>query len=133
VIVVVGLVFTPIVARTVRAAVSVESEREYVEAARLRGEGPVHIALREILPNITGPLLVEATARLGGAVFASASLSFLGLGVQPPTPDWGLAIATDYVYLPTAWWAAVFPALALSTLVIGVGLVAEALSEESAR
>ncbi|MDP9134197.1 MAG: ABC transporter permease, partial [Actinomycetota bacterium] len=90
IILVVGIVFAPIIARTVRAAVLNERELEYVAAARLRNERTPYILFGEILPNVIGPVIVEFTVRLGYAVFTVATLSFLGLGVQPPAPDWGL-------------------------------------------
>src|SRR3954453_24022018 len=92
-IVVIGIAFTPIVARTVRSAVLAERNLDYVQAAKLRGERPPYIMLVEILPNVTGPIIVEATVRLGYAVFAVATLAFVGYGPQPPSPDWGLQIA----------------------------------------
>lgn len=127
VILVIGIIFTPLIARTVRSAVLVEREREYVAAARLRGERGPRIMAMEILPNITGPILVEATIRLGYAIFASATLAFLGLGIQDPSPDWGLQIANGRAYLQIAWWMVIFPAAALATLVVGVNLVADGL------
>src|SRR5919204_317394 len=93
VIVVIGIISPPLVARTVRSAVLEERERESVAAARLRGERGLRIMAWEILPNISGPILVEATVRLGYAIFTAATLSFLGLGLQDPSPDWGLTIA----------------------------------------
>ncbi len=127
VILVIGIIFTPLIARTVRSAVIVEREREYVSAARLRGERGPRIMVAEILPNITGPILVEGTIRLGYAIFAAATLAFLGLGIQDPSPDWGLAIANGRAYLQVAWWMVLFPATALATLVVGVNLVADGL------
>lgn len=127
VILVIGIIFTPLIARTVRSAVLVEREREYVAAARLRGERGPRIMAVEILPNITGPVLVEGTIRLGYAIFAAATLAFLGLGIQDPSPDWGLAIANGRAYLQIAWWMVLFPAAALATLVVGVNLVADGL------
>ena len=127
VILVIGIIFTPLIARTVRSAVLVEREREYVAAARLRGDRGPRIMVAEILPNITGPILVEATIRLGYAIFAAATLAFLGLGIQDPSPDWGLAIANGRAYLQVAWWMVLFPATALATLVVGVNLVADGL------
>jgi len=127
VILVIGVVFTPIVARTVRSAVLSEREREYVAAARLRGESGGYIMVSEILPNILSPIAVEATIRLGYAIFTSATLSFLSLGIQEPSPDWGLTISLGRVYLQAAPWVVVFPALALATLVVAVNLVADGL------
>ncbi|GAA0991703.1 ABC transporter permease [Subtercola frigoramans] len=128
-----ALFFMPLVARTVRGAVINVKNQEYVEAARLRGESTPYILFAEILPNISGVLVVEATVRLSSAIVTSASLSFIGLGVQPPSPDWGLAIATEAPYLTIAWWAALFPSLALASLVVGVALLAEGLREGSER
>jgi peptide/nickel transport system permease protein len=127
IILVIGIIFTPLIARTVRSAVLVEREREYVAAARLRGERGIRIMLWEILPNITGPILVEATVRLAYAIFTAASISFLGLGLQDPSPDWGLQIANGRAYLQVGWWMVIFPAAALATLVVGVNLVADGL------
>jgi peptide/nickel transport system permease protein len=129
VIFVIAIVFTPLVARTVRSAVLVEREREYVAAAKLRGESGLYVMAAEILPNITGPIAVEATVRLGYAIFTSATLSFLGLGLKPPSPDWGLAVSDGRAYLQIAPWIVLFPALALATLVVAVNLVADGLKQ----
>jgi len=130
-IVVIGVVFTPIVARTVRAAVLAEGQLEYVAAARLRGERAPYVMFAEILPNVLGPIVVEATVRLGYAIFAVAGLTFLGFGVQPPAPDWSLQIADSYSLLTagTYWWTVLFPALAIATLVVGVNLIADGLQQ----
>lgn len=126
VILVIGIVFAPIISRTVRAATLSEVHLDYVAAARLRGEHAVSIMLIEILPNVLGPIVVEATVRLGYAIFTVATLSFLGFGIQPPSPDWGLAIAENYPLIAGgAWWTVVFDALATASLVIGVNLVAD--------
>jgi peptide/nickel transport system permease protein len=127
VILVIGIVFTPLVARTVRSAVLQERERDYVAAARLRGDNRLYIMFGEILPNITGPIVVEATIRFGYAIFTSATLSFLGLGIQQPSPDWGLTIALARGSVAIQPWVALFPALALATLVVGVNLLADGL------
>jgi peptide/nickel transport system permease protein len=124
-IVVIGLAFMPIVARTVRSAVLVEQDLDYVQAAKLRGELPPYIMLVEILPNVMGPIVVEATIRLGYAVFAVATLAFLGYGPQPPSPDWGLQIAEQYADISLAWWAVVFPGLAIASLVVAINLIAD--------
>jgi peptide/nickel transport system permease protein len=127
IILVIGIIFTPLIGRTVRSAVLAEREREYVAAARLRGERGIRIMVWEILPNITGPIMVEATVRLAYAIFTAATLSFLGLGLQDPSPDWGLQIANGRAYMQVGWWMVIFPAAALATLVVGVNLVADGL------
>jgi peptide/nickel transport system permease protein len=126
-IVVIGLAFAPIVARTVRSAVLVERDLDYVQAAKLRGERPPYILLVEILPNVMGPIVVEATIRLGYAVFAVATLAFVGYGPQPPSPDWGLQIAEQYSDVTLAWWSVVFPALAIASLVVAINLIADTI------
>ena len=129
VILVIGLGFAPIIARTVRAAVLSEAQLEYVGAARLRRERAPYVMFVEILPNVMGPVLVEFTVRLGYAVFAIATLSFLGLGIPPPSPDWGLTISEQYTYLiSNFWWPVLFPALAIASLVIAVNMFADGLS-----
>jgi peptide/nickel transport system permease protein len=130
-IVVIGAVFTPLVARTVRAAVLAERDLDYVPAARLRGEHAPFIMFVEILPNVMGPIIVEGTVRLGYAIFAVAGLTFLGFGIQPPSPDWSLQISQNYALLAggSYWWTVLFPALAVATLVVAVNLVADGLTQ----
>jgi peptide/nickel transport system permease protein len=130
-IIVIGVVFTPLVARTVRAAVLAERDLDYVSAARLRGEKAPYIMFVEMLPNVMGPIIVEATVRLGYAIFAVAGLTFLGFGIQPPSPDWSLQISQNYALLAggSYWWTVLFPALAIATLVIGVNLIADGLTQ----
>jgi peptide/nickel transport system permease protein len=130
VIIVIGFIFTPLIARTVRSAVLVESQLDYLSSARLLGEKPPHIMFVEILPNVVPAILVEFTVRLGYAIFTVATLSFLGYGVQPPTPDWGSDIAANYGVLPAGyWWETLFPALAIASLVIGVNLVTDSIEQ----
>jgi peptide/nickel transport system permease protein len=124
-ILVIGALFTPVVSRTIRSAVIGEREREYVMAARLRGERSAFVMAREILPNITQPIIVEGTVRLGYAVFTVATLSFLGFGLEPPSSDWGLVIANEYGVLQSSPWVVLFPALALASLVIAINLIAD--------
>ncbi len=132
VIFVIGFTFAPIVARTVRAAVLAERDLDYVAAAKLRREGSTYIMFREILPNVLPPILVETTVRLGYAIFAVASLSFIGFGIQPPSPDWGLSIASNYAMIGGGyWWTVLFDGLAIASLVVGVNLIADGL--QSAR
>jgi peptide/nickel transport system permease protein len=128
IILVIALVFSPLIARTVRTSVLLERELDYVAAARLRGEKSPYIMFVEILPNVMSPILVEFTVRIGYAVFALATLSFLGFGVQPPSPDWALDIATNYGLVSAGyWWEVLFDALALASLVIGINLIADAV------
>ncbi|WP_207481093.1 ABC transporter permease [Arenibaculum pallidiluteum] len=127
VILVIGIVFAPLVARTMRAAALVEVRKDYVRAAELRGEGIAYVMFREVLPNVAGPLAVEATLRLGYAVFTAATLGFLGLGAQPPAPDWGLMVAENQALLTTAPWTVLFPALAIAWVVVGIALVSDGL------
>jgi peptide/nickel transport system permease protein len=128
VIYIVALLFTPIVARTVRSAVIGERELDYVTSAKLRGESGMFIMSREILPNITGPIIVELTVRIGYAIFTVSTLSFLGVGIQRPSPDWGLAISDGRDLLrANIWWPITFPALAIATLVVGVNLIADSI------
>jgi peptide/nickel transport system permease protein len=127
-VLVVGLLFAPIVARTVRAAVLAERELDYVQAAKLRGETGLVIMSREILPNVTGPIIVELTVRLGYAIFTISTLSFLGVGIQPPSPDWGLQISEEYSMIINGyWWTVLFPSIAIASLVVAANLIADAL------
>lgn len=129
VIVVIGIVFAPMIARPVRAAVLSERELEYIQAASLRKESAAYMMFGEILPNVTGTVLVEFTLRLGYAVFAIATLSFLGFGIQPPAPDWGLQIFENYALINAGiWWSALFPALAIASLIIGVNFLFDGLT-----
>jgi peptide/nickel transport system permease protein len=129
-IVIIGFVFTPLIARTVRAAVLSERHLDYLSAARLLGENSARIMFGEILPNIMPTILVEFTVRLGYAVFAVATLSFLGFGVQPPTPDWGSDIAANYSGLLAGyWWQVLFPALAIASLVTAVNLITDSIEQ----
>jgi peptide/nickel transport system permease protein len=127
---VIGIVFAPIIAKTVRAAVLGERQLEYVQAAHLRNERSPYIMFVEILPNVMGPVIVEFTVRLGYAIFTVATLSFLGFGADPSVPDWGKDIADHYQYINGGvWWAVLFPSLAIATLVIGINLIADAIAQ----
>jgi len=129
-IIVIGLVFTPLIARTVRSAVLVERQQDYLASARLLGEHRSYIMFAEVLPNVLPAVLVEFTVRLGYAIFAVASLSFLGFGIQPPTPDWGADIYANYGVLPAGyWWMTLFPALAIASLVIAINLVTDSIEQ----
>jgi peptide/nickel transport system permease protein len=129
VVLVIGLIFAPVVSRTVRAAVLTEAELDYVQAARLRGERSGYIMYQEILPNVMSPIVVEFTVRLGYAIFTVASLTFIGFGVPPPSPDWAAQINQYWTLIDPYWWMTLFPALAIASLVVAVNLVADGVRE----
>lgn len=127
-ILVIGVVFTPLIARTVRAAVLQERELDYVAAARLQGERAPYVMFVEILPNVLPPILVEFTVRLGYAIFTVAALSFLGFGIQLPSPDWGLEISQNYPQVAAGfWWEVLFDMLAIASLIVAVNLVSDSI------
>src|SRR5665811_948867 len=126
-ILVIAVLYIPMFARIARSMVLDLRTREFVEAARLRGEKRSYILFREMLPNALPPLLVEASIRFAYSIFLVASLGFLGLGVQPPSPDWGLQINEARNYFRQAPWMLLFPAGAISTLVVSVNLMSDGL------
>jgi peptide/nickel transport system permease protein len=126
----IGFIFTPLIARTVRSAVQVESQLDYIPSASLVGDRSLRIMFVEILPNVLPTVLVEYTVRLGYAIFAVATLAFLGFGVQLSTPNWGTDINANYVLLSAGyWWETLFPALAIASLIIAINLVADAIEQ----
>ena len=127
VLIVIAAVYTPIVARVVRSEVLSIKHRGFIDAARLRGESTAYILSREILPSVLPALSVEAALRFSYAIFLVASLGFLGVGVQPPSPDWGLMVKEARIYVRLTPWSLVAPATAISLLVIGVNLLADGL------
>jgi len=127
-IIVIGVLFTPLIARTVRAAVLLERELDYVSAARLRGERAPYIMFVEILPNVFAPIMVEFTVRLAYAIFAILTLTFLGVGVQPPAADWALDIQANFGVVPAGyWWEVTFAAIAVITLAVSVTLISDSI------
>ena len=128
-IVAIGVVYTPQYARLIRGQVLSIKTTEYVLAARAVGASPLRIMLRHVLPNSFTPLLVMATLQSGTVVVETAGLSFLGLGAQPPSPDWGALLADGQSYFLTAWWIATFPGLAIFAVVIGFNLFGDALRD----
>lgn len=116
-------------ARTVRADVLQVKARPFIEAARLMGVPEREIVLRHVLPNIVSPILIQAGMRVSIAILLGSGLSFLGLGVVPPTPDWGLMIAEGRGFISMAPWMAGMPGLALATLLVGLNLLAEGLRD----
>lgn len=127
VLIVIAIVYTPIVARVVRSVVLGVKQKGFVEAARVQGESAPYILFREILPSVLPALTVEAALRFSYAIFLVASLGFLGVGVQPPNPDWGLMVNEARTFVSLTPWALYFPAAAISLLVIGVNLMADGL------
>ncbi|HSF81305.1 MAG TPA: ABC transporter permease [Anaerolineales bacterium] len=127
VLIVILVVYTPIVARVVRSVVLSIKSRGFVEAARLQGESTGWILVREILPSVLPALAVESALRFSYAIFLVASLGFLGLGVQPPSPNWGLMVKEARQSMSQTPWALYYPAAAISLLVIGVNLMADGL------
>lgn len=132
----VGLSTAPGYARLIRGQLFQVRSSDFVEAARVLGHGPARILVRHILPNAVAPLFVLATLGVGQAVVWASALSYLGLGAQPPAPEWGAMLAAARTYLATAWWLTAFPGLmivatALSTTVLGRGL--QRRSREDAR
>ncbi len=127
VIVVIGFGYIPLSGRVIRAAALSVRNLDYIAAARLRGASGLSIMVTEVLPNITGPIVVEGTVRIGYAVFAAASLSFLGLGVPPPSPNWGAMINDTHIYIQVDPWIVLAPTLAIGSLVVAINLVADGL------
>ena len=130
VLVVIIVVYTPIVARVVRSVVLSVKTKGFIDAARLQGESLGRILFREILPSALPALAVEASLRFSYAIFLVASLGFLGIGVQPPSPDWGLMVKEARAYVSQAPWSLYFPAGAIALLVVGVNLMADGLKRE---
>ncbi|MFO7743095.1 MAG: ABC transporter permease [Anaerolineae bacterium] len=134
VVLAIAIVGTPGIARLVRSLTLDIRTRDYVRAAEVRGESPWYIMFVEILPNARGPIIVDAMLRVGYAIFAMGTLGFLGLGLPPPSPDWGSMVAKGRQYiLSGSPWAALWPSVAIGSLVVGLNLFADGLSEESTR
>ena len=134
VVIAITIVGTPGIARLVRSLALDIRTREYIRAAETRGENPWYIMFVEILPNARGPIIVDAMLRVGYAIFAMGTLGFLGLGLPPPSPDWGSMVAKGREFiLQGSPWAALWPSLAIASLVVGLNLLADGLLEESMR
>ena len=127
VVIAIMIVFVPRSTRVLRSVALGLKNLEFVEAAKVRGESAFYVITRELLPNATGPIVVEFAIRLSFAILLSTSLGFIGVGVQPPEPDWGLMVSEGRQYLQTAPWLMLFPALAISTAVIGANLFGDGL------
>ncbi|ELZ86913.1 ABC-type transport system permease protein (probable substrate dipeptides/oligopeptides) [Haloferax gibbonsii ATCC 33959] len=125
----IGVVFTPGIARITRSSTLSVKNEEYITAAEARGESLYHIAFREILPNVSSPILVEASIRVGFGILIGTSLSFLGLGTQPPFPDWGYMISVSRSHLHSSIWFMLWPSLALGFTIMGFNLIGDALRD----
>lgn len=132
VVIAITIVGVPGIARLVRSLTLDVRTREYIRAAETRGENPWYIMFIEILPNARGPIIVDAMLRVGYAIFAMGTLGFLGLGIPPPSPDWGSMVAAGREFiLQGSPWAALWPCVAIASLVVGLNLLADGLREES--
>ncbi len=129
VMIAVGIGAVPVYARTVRGSTLSVRQLEYVEAARAAGATTARVLGRHILRNIAAPILVLATLGIGINILIAAGLSYIGLGAQPPTPEWGAMLSGARQYLRDAWWTAVFPGLAITAAVIGVNLLGDGLRD----
>lgn len=129
VMIAVGVATIPGYARLVRGTVLSAKENIYVEAARVTGCSGLRIMFVHILPNVIAPVIVLSTVQFGVAILTAAGLSFLGLGAQPPTPEWGLMVSMGRDYLGMAWWMSTFPGLAITIAVIAINLVGDGLRE----
>ena len=129
IIFVIGISFMPNNSRVIRSAALAVKPLEFVQSARLRGEPTIYIMFREIFPNVFPVVAVEATIRLSFALLLTAGLGFLGLGVKPPEPDWGLMVSENADHLGTVPWAALAPGIAMASLVVGINLLADGIRQ----
>jgi peptide/nickel transport system permease protein len=125
----IGLTATPIFVRLTRGQVMAVKVEDYVEAARAVGNPPVRVAVKHILPNIMPALIVQATISIATAIIAEASLSFLGLGQQPPAPSWGSMLNTAQRFLTNAPWMAIWPGLAIFLAVLSFNILGDGLRD----
>ncbi|QQR38758.1 ABC transporter permease subunit [Devosia rhizoryzae] len=125
----IAIVLQPHFARLVRAAVMAEKNREYVTAAKLSGAGHLRLMLVTILPNCLGPIIVQATLSFSNAILDAAALGFLGMGAQPPTPEWGTMLATAREFILKAPWVVTFPGLAILITVLAINLIGDGLRD----
>lgn len=134
VVIAISIVGVPGIARLVRSLTLDIKTREYIRAAETRGESAWFIMFVEILPNTRGPIIIDAMLRVGYAIFAMGTLGFLGLGMPPPSPDWGSMVAKGRAFILTGDpWAALWPSIAIASLVVGLNLLADGIREESMR
>lgn len=124
-----GIGTIPSYARTVRASVLTIKDQEYIEAARAGGAGDLRIVIRHIIPNCLAPIIVRSTLGVASAILTCASLSYIGLGIQPPTPEWGSMLNTGKAYLLNEWYMALFPGLAIMLVILALNLLGDGLRD----
>jgi peptide/nickel transport system permease protein len=125
----IGLGNVPVYARVVRAAIMTVKEQEFVEASRAIGANTGRLLLRHMLPNAMAPIIVQATLGVAGAILSAAGLSFLGLGIQPPTPEWGSMLSAGRQYIRDAWWIVTFPGLTIMVTIFALNLLGDGLRD----
>ncbi|MEF3130407.1 ABC transporter permease subunit [Rhizobium sp. 268] len=125
----ISLVNQPHFVRLTRASVITEREKEYVIASRVAGAGTFRLMFKTILPNCLGPLIVQATLAFSAAILDAAALGFLGMGAQPPTPEWGTMLAESREFISRAWWVVTFPGLAILITVLAINLMGDGLRD----
>jgi peptide/nickel transport system permease protein len=128
-VVAITIVYTPLFVRVMRAPVLAEREKEYVEAVRALGATRLVVALKHVLPNVLSPFVVQGTVAFSQAILIEASLSYLGLSAQPPTPSWGNMLNEGRTYLETAPWISVFPGIAIMIAVLAFNLIGDGLRD----
>ena len=125
----VAIATVPQYARTVRASVLSIKELEYIEASTCIGSSKIRTLFRHVLPNCMAPIIVTMSLSVSGAILAASSLSFIGLGIQPPTPEWGAMLAAGRPYIRDAWWVITFPGLAIMTVIFALNMLGDALRD----
>lgn len=125
----ISIVLQPHFVRLTRAAVLTEKSKDYVTAARVAGGGPIRIMFRTVLPNCLGPIIVQAALSFSTAVLDTAALGFLGMGAQPPTPEWGTMLAESREFILSAWWVVTFPGLCILVTVLAINLMGDGLRD----
>ncbi|PKA41004.1 dipeptide ABC transporter permease DppC [Rhizobium sullae] len=125
----ISIVNQPHFVRLTRASVMAEREKEYVIASRVAGAGTLRLMFKTILPNCLGPLIVQATLAFSAAILDAAALGFLGMGAQPPTPEWGTMLAEAREFIQRAWWVVTFPGLAILVTVLAINLMGDGLRD----
>jgi dipeptide transport system permease protein len=128
-VIAVAVVILPHYVRLTRAAVMNEAGRDYVTASRIAGAGPLRLMIVTILPNCAAPLIVQATLGFSSAILDAAALGFIGLGAQPPTPEWGTMLANAREFITRAWWVVTFPGLAILITVLAFNLLGDGLRD----